>query len=1492
MSIQPCGKTPISHNKPFLLFIGCILSLYSIAQPSINSFSPVSGPVGTPVTINGNNFSSIPSNNIVFFGAVKANVTSASSTSLTVTIPAGANYKPLTVTTGGLTAYSNRSFYTSFAGAGSPVLSSSFDTSINTIADLHPSMIAVSDLDGDGKPDLASSNNYSTAGSPASFSVFRNTSSGIAISFAPKSDFPNGVMTAAIASGDLNGDGKPDIVVSSIADGTISIFNNNSVPGTISFNPKISYATQNNPQGIVITDLDLDGKPDIAVVNYTANSISVFRNTGSIGVISFDAAITISTGLAPSSIATSDLDGDGKPDLAITNEFSNTVSLYRNISTTGNILFAPKTDFATPASSSKCVALGDLDNDGKPDMSVTGGQKLSVYRNTSSTGVISFAPRAEYTTNTNSSVTIGDLNGDGKQDIIVTGNLSSMYQNNSSPGSIVLGTAQPLYITYGSYVTQIVDLNGDSKPDLANAVVSTDRVSLNRNKINEPVITYILGNNAATGDTVRINGSNFNGTTAVSFGGLAAASFTVVNSTLINAIVGAGHSGMVSVTNQYGTTASQIFTYAGPPVIQNISPTSAGYGQTVIITGNNFTNARTVYFGASYVSFSVISPTTIHAVLGTGATGNVSVTTDYGTGFIPGFTYLLVPVISSFSPTQAGPGMPVSIAGNNFIGVTDVSFRGVPAASFTVVSSTSISAKPANGASGAVTVTNGNGSGSKDGFTYIPGPNITSFSPVAGMNGTELTVTGTNFDNISSVRVGSAAYYYDDYTRVSSTTLIIRLNADGNTGDIVITTSGGTATKPGFVFWRQPFVSGIEPRIATTGMPVTIYGNNFNGVTSVTLGGQAVASFTVVSNTIITAVVGAGPGGVVAVSNPAGTGGTGINIIYATWPLITSYSPHKGPIGTLVTIKGKGFNPNASENIVHFGAVKTSGINVTDSSLTVNVPPGASYSKVCVTNTATNGTGYNYVPFTVTFPGGNVAFNNNSFGGQLNIPTGPGLTTTVSRDIDGDGKIDIVATYGNATKISVFRNITTGLQLSFAAAVDIPVNAGINSIVVENFNGDGKLDIVGTKKNFNASYGLTMLVNTSTPGSISFNPYTTMATDYQTYNMASGDFDLDGKPDIVISCGNCGFGGSGSNQNIYTLRNNSTGGNISFSYPISTNANTGVSISVFLITNFIVSDIDLDNRPDIVAGTTGYDLIIFKNNSNPGLSFHAMDIPPYNGTYVKSNAAVADFNNDGYPDVITDNTVYTNLGNFNFSLASTYNPVGPVGSVADLTGDGRPDFVKGTVSTGFPLNIKRNSSTGSISFAQPHVIPMAANNCFFTETADFDGDGKPEIVYINIDLPAITILKNKIGLANLCAGGSTALGSTIVTGTNFQWQVNTGSGFNDLSDNTNYTGSTTSTLQLNNIPSSWSGYQYRCVVDGNFSDSYALQFSNSWSGNVSSAWEDPANWSCGTVPDSNTDVVIESGTVVISSDVVIRSLSLNPAVNFRVLAGYNLTILH
>jgi|GEM_PF-1415708 len=156
------------------------------------------------------------------------------------------------------------------------------------------------------------------------------------------------------------------------------------------------------------------------------------------------------------------------------------------------------------------------------------------------------------------------------------------------------------------------------------------------------------------------------------------------------------------------------------PAISSFTPVNAGIGTTVIITGTNFTGATAVSFGGTAAtSFTVNSGTQITAVVGAGSTGNVAVTTSCGTGTRSGFTYYAAPTISAFTPSSGYIGNTITITGTNFTGTTAVTIGGTAVASFTVVSSTSITAVLGTGTTGSVAVTTPGGTAAKTGFSYI-----------------------------------------------------------------------------------------------------------------------------------------------------------------------------------------------------------------------------------------------------------------------------------------------------------------------------------------------------------------------------------------------------------------------------------------------------------------------------------------------------------------------------------------------------------------------------------------------------------------------------------------------------------------------------------------------------------------------------------------------------------------------------------------------------
>lgn len=482
-----------------LYFIAALLMVQlAWSQPTITSFTPSSGPIGTTVTITGTNFNAIPANNIVYFGGVRATtISAASTTQLTVVVPPGAMHQPISVTVAGLKAYSAKPFVVAFGGSGISTSSFAARQSFTTGAD--PAYVALGDLDGDGKIDVVTPNNASITNA----SYFRNQSTGPgSIAYSAKTDFTIGSNPISAFIGDIDGDGLPDVVVANYGTNNYSIFRNTSTVGTISFAARVNVtasASSTNPYDVKIQDMDGDGKADLIVANNGGPYLSVHRNTGSVGTISFATPIDFQAFTSPVSVSIGDLDGDGKPDVAVANffnTFDNAISVFRNTSTPGTINFATKLDL-TPGSQPRSVAIGDIDGDGKSDLAVANGNSnnMSIFRNTSSVGTLSFAARVDVTTGTGPfSVSLGDIDGDSKVDLAVanyTAGTVSVFRNNSTPGTISIATKVDFTSTTQPRSVFIADQDGDGKNDLTTANLGSDNFSVFRNIIPSPqTITF------------------------------------------------------------------------------------------------------------------------------------------------------------------------------------------------------------------------------------------------------------------------------------------------------------------------------------------------------------------------------------------------------------------------------------------------------------------------------------------------------------------------------------------------------------------------------------------------------------------------------------------------------------------------------------------------------------------------------------------------------------------------------------------------------------------------------------------------------------------------------------------------------------------------------------------------------------------------------------------------------------------------------------------
>ena len=466
-----------------------------------------------------------------------ATVASASANSLTAIVPTGATYAPVTVTVGGLTAYANAPFVVTFNGGD--ITTSSFAPRVEFPAEVGRTLaVAIADLDGDGKPDLVVADDPNGSGAAPGVSVYRNVSAGGSITagaFAAKISFPSPSGSlggpVSLAIGDMDGDGKLDIVAVSSADGTIYVFRNQSTSGTIALNSfapaALIYTRGASLFTLALADLDGDGRLDIVSA---AGELVVLRNIcvpGTIDASSFAPPVFTqeNNGCYISALVTADLDGDGKSDVAAASEAGcKAVYIFRNTSTVGGINFQSRKELSVTGGP-RSIAAGDLNGDGKPEILVGmqigfgfGPNNVAIFQNNAAAGSLdasSFAPGVEFFADGFVTVALADINGDGRVDIVgpdgALGNgqrVLSVLENRTPAGAIITASSFAPSATFftsaqnnGAGCIAIGDLDGDGLPDLVTGHVMGGVISVFRNTV-APPLTITCPANIVAGTAV------------------------------------------------------------------------------------------------------------------------------------------------------------------------------------------------------------------------------------------------------------------------------------------------------------------------------------------------------------------------------------------------------------------------------------------------------------------------------------------------------------------------------------------------------------------------------------------------------------------------------------------------------------------------------------------------------------------------------------------------------------------------------------------------------------------------------------------------------------------------------------------------------------------------------------------------------------------------------------------------------------------------------
>jgi len=1168
-----------------------------------------------------------------------------------------------------------------------------------------PVAVMAADLNGDGKPDIASVNESSN-----SITVALGNGDG---TFGAPATSTVGNQPDGITAGDFNRDGILDLAVANYADSSVSILLG---VGDGSFQSAHSYTVGSSALAVAVADWNGDGIPDLAVATFSDVKILLGNGDGT-----FHAPVSYIAGSNPFALAVGDFNADGKADLAVANDSSGSISIFLG---RGDGTFLPAATYNVGASP-RSIATGDWNEDGKTDLAVAnfGSNDISILMGNSDG---TFQPAVSYSNPPGASPTgvmASDVNGDGHADLLIA------YYGNGWRFNVSLGSGAGTFSSAdwesagaGAYGLAVADFNGDGSVDLAIAGGGTNSV-------------LVFAGHAAT---LSLSGDGQSTIAGTQFASRLRA--TVVDAGL-KAIPGV-FVGMTAPASGAGATLS--------PVNGSITDASGVAAQDATANRNLGAYTISVNAGLLHTSFhetNILGPA---AVL---TPANATQRTRVGTAFP--------------KPLQVTV---TDIAGNLLSGVT-VTFT-APASS---ASATLSSTTAATNASGVASVTaTANAAAGPYTVTAAVGAVTTSFSLTnqgaallslsASTSSTTLSSPVTLTAAVTPAAATGTVSFYDGVSFLGTRTL------SGGAATLTTSTLATGVRKLRATYSGDSVYSGTASNSAT--VTVTVLASNYLvPKPSVPLGGAPTAvlagDFNGDGNLDLAAVTTAAKIQVL-LGNSDGT-------------FQSPVSYNTGVVQQAVAVgdfNGDGKPDLITSSAAFFTLFIGNGDGTFQTGVPITVPALASFLLVA----DFNGDGLaDLLASSTTEVRVYLGNGDGTFQTGSQLATSLGIATVAVDDFNGDGKPDLAYVVGGSIVVRI--GIGDG---TFQNPLLYPSTSSfVNAIAAGDVNGDGYPDLIA-----NGYYAHLILLGNAN-GTFQ-SPVSTALPYYSETQVRVTDFNGDGKPDLVTVGGFYGIGvqlgnGTGTFQAAVTYPGvygplQLLSGDVNHDSRMDFFSVSGSLASVFQGA-FLTMTAPLGTSQTTVAGTpfsSPLQLKVTDSSGNPVSGLPVTFSYPSTGASASLSSTSATTDASGIASITaTANSV---LGTYTVTatlgpLSATFSLTNALGAAAALTLSGTPQSTRaGTV------------------FQQPlqAIVKDAGGSALSGVTVTFSAPASGA----SATLSALSAVTDSSGIAKVTATANSTVGSYVVTAT---------AGAASGSFSLNNQGPSTATLTVSPTPASLYG---------------------------------------------------------------------------------------